>query len=131
MFFNCEFESMVAESWCQKPYHCNTSPSNLVISNFSNFEYFSVTFLVETGVAPRIVDEDTAVSMLFNIHSILMRVSFISSVSSRQTYLMSLVFLIVWCNISLVNYLEDIIIESFYDVKVYYSCEPLTIKKVQ
>ena len=35
--------------------------------------------LVETGVAPRIVDDDTAVSMFFNTDSILVRVSFISS----------------------------------------------------
>ena len=78
MFFNLEFESMVAESWSKKPCYCNTSPSNLVISNFGNLEYFSVILLVETGVSPRIVDEDTAVSMFFNTDSILVRVSFIS-----------------------------------------------------
>ena len=49
-----------------------------MISNFGNLEYFSVMLLVETGVAPRIVDEDTAVSMFFNTDSILVRVSFIS-----------------------------------------------------
>ena len=38
-----------------------------------------MTLLVETGVDPGRVDEDTVVSTLFSICSILMSVSFISS----------------------------------------------------
>ena len=107
MFFNWEFESVAAENWSQKPCHCNISPSNLVISNFSNLEYFSMTLFMETSVAPGRVDEDIVVSTFFNICSILMRVSFIHSLYKNRWSGSQLL-----CSIILIKMLSNVLILS-------------------